>query len=267
MTAEASRTANRTFVLLPGAGGASAWYWQRVAPLLDAAGHDAISVDLSAEHAASGLPGYARAVTDAIAGREGTVLVATSLGAFTAPLVAEQVPLAALVFVNAMIPVPGETAAAWWDNTGQPGARIEAAERGGYPSEFDVATYFFHDVPASVAAVPEEDQHDEPDAVFEASCEFTAWPQVPIRVVAGAGDRVFPAAFQQRVARERLGVEADVLPGGHLMALSQPEPLARYLLAVCLLGRPPGDGEGPAAFEGGRLGHHLVTRVFHQDLA
>jgi hypothetical protein len=32
------------------------------------------------------------------------------------------------------------------------------------------------------------------------------------------------------VARDRLGVEADVLPGGHLMALSYPTELAGYLL-------------------------------------
>jgi pimeloyl-ACP methyl ester carboxylesterase len=53
---------------------------------------------------------------------------------------------------------------------------------------------------------------------------------VPIRVVAGADDRLFPAEFQRRVARERLGVEADVLPGGHLIALAHPDPLASYLL-------------------------------------
>jgi hypothetical protein len=27
-------------------------------------------------------------------------------------------------------------------------------------------------------------------------------------------------------------VEADVLPGGHLIALAQPDPLARYLLGA-----------------------------------
>jgi hypothetical protein len=51
-------------------------------------------------------------------------------------------------------------------------------------------------------------------------------------VVAGADDRFFPVGFQRALARERVGVEADVLPGGHLMALSQPAPLAAYLLAV-----------------------------------
>jgi hypothetical protein len=48
--------------------------------------------------------------------------------------------------------------------------------------------------------------------------------------VAGAGDRFFPAEFQRKVARDRLGVEADLLPGGHLMALSHPDVLAAYLL-------------------------------------
>jgi pimeloyl-ACP methyl ester carboxylesterase len=52
----------------------------------------------------------------------------------------------------------------------------------------------------------------------------------PTRVAAGADDRFFPVEFQRRVARERLGLRADVLPGGHLNALSQPRALADYLL-------------------------------------
>jgi hypothetical protein len=50
--------------------------------------------------------------------------------------------------------------------------------------------------------------------------------------VAGADDRFFPVEFQRQVARERLGLEADVLPGGHLIALARPEPLADYLVAM-----------------------------------
>jgi hypothetical protein len=48
--------------------------------------------------------------------------------------------------------------------------------------------------------------------------------------VAGADDRFFPAGFQRAQIRDRLGIEADVRPGGHLIALSQPEALTRYLL-------------------------------------
>ena len=36
--------------------------------------------------------------------------------------------------------------------------------------------------------------------------------------------------FPYRVARDRLGVEADVLPGGHLLPLVQPRLVADYLL-------------------------------------
>jgi hypothetical protein len=35
----------RSFVLIPGAGGV-AWYWHRVIPLLEQAGHEAVAVDL-----------------------------------------------------------------------------------------------------------------------------------------------------------------------------------------------------------------------------
>lgn len=220
-----------TYALIPGAGG-EAWYWSKVVPLLRDAGHEAIAVDLPGEDPAAGLPEYARLVAAAIEGRSDVVLAAQSLGGFTAPLVPALAPVTEIVFVNAMIPVPGETAGTWWEKTGQQEARLAAAERNGYSTEFDLATYFLHDVPAAIAAEGESYQRGEADAVFESVCDFGAWPDIPLRVAAGAADRLFPVEFQRQVARDRLGVEADVLPGGHLMALSEPEALARYLLAT-----------------------------------
>jgi hypothetical protein len=218
-----------SFVLIPGAGGA-AWYWHRVVPLLRDAGHDAVAVDLPADDETAGLPEYARLAADATGGRDDVVLVAQSLGAFTAPLVATAVALRGLVLVNAMIPVPGETPGDWWEATGWDDARVAAARAGGYSTDFDLAVYFLHDVPPDVAAAGEPYQRPEAAAVFRSVCDFAGWPAIPIRVVAGADDRFFPAAFQRRVASERLGVEPDVLPGGHLIALSQPAPVAAYLL-------------------------------------
>ena len=146
-----------SFVLIPGAGGA-AWYWHRVIPLLKRAGHGAIAVDLPGDDEQAGLPEYTDLVVDAIGDRDDLVLVGQSLGGFTAPLVAAKVPLHALVLVNAMIPAPGETPGAWWDNTGWAEARIAAAERGGYGTEFDEVGYFLHDVPPEVAATGAEQQ-------------------------------------------------------------------------------------------------------------
>ena len=220
----------RTFVLIPGAGGGATWYWHRVVPLLRVAGNEAIAVDLPGPDPAAGLAEYADIVASAAGGRDNVVLVAQSLGGFTAPMAAARCPVAGIVLVNAIIPAPGETPGAWWENTGQAAARIAAAERGGYRTEFDVQTYFLHDVPAEVLASGEESA--EADAAFGSVCDFSEWPGVHVSAVAGADDRFFPVNFQQRLARERLRIEADVLPGGHLIALSQPEDLARYLLAA-----------------------------------
>ena len=49
---------------------------------------------------------------------------------------------------------------------------------------------------------------------------------MPTRVIQVSDDRLFPLEFQRRVVRSRLGLELEVMPGGHLMALSQPVELA-----------------------------------------
>jgi pimeloyl-ACP methyl ester carboxylesterase len=221
----------RTFVLIPGAGGTE-WYWHRVVPLLEEAGHRAITVDLPADDPAAGLAEYARLVIGAAEGCSNVILVAQSLGGFTAPLAAVKADVRALVFVNAMIPLTGETPGDWWDATGWEEARRAAAERSGYPTEFDLDTYFLHDVPPEVAAAGERYQRAESDSVFASICDFGGWPRVPIRVAAGAGDRFFPASFQRSVAKNRLGIEPDLLPGGHLNALSEPTALTDYLLTI-----------------------------------
>lgn len=122
--------------------------------------------------------------------------------------------------MNPMIPVPGETPAAWWTNTGAVQAREARAARLGYPVEFDPRTYMFHDVPVAVLATvtPKGDQSQRP---FGDTATFTGWSG-PTTVIRGEDDRYFPIEFQQHLARERLGVEPIVVPGGHLVALSRP---------------------------------------------
>jgi pimeloyl-ACP methyl ester carboxylesterase len=51
-------------------------------------------------------------------------------------------------------------------------------------------------------------------------------------VIAGSDDRLFPLEFQRRVVRSRLGLDLEVMPGGHLIALSQPEELASRILSA-----------------------------------
>jgi len=220
-----------TFVLLPGAGGA-AWLWHRVTPLLEKAGHDVLAIDLPADDPRKGLRAYAKLVIGAIGKRRDVTLVAQSLGGFTAALVCARAPkkVRRLVFVNAMIPAPAETAGAWWSNTGSEKARKAAARRGGYPVDFDDQAYFFHDVPKPLVKALASHERDEAEIALREPADFEGWPDIPIHVISGKDDRVFPRAFQARVARERLGVRADEVPGGHLNALSHPRELAQKLI-------------------------------------
>jgi pimeloyl-ACP methyl ester carboxylesterase len=136
-----------------------------------------------------------------------------------------------LTFVNAMIPLPGETAGDWWDNTGATEARREAARKTGYGTEFDETTYFLHDVPEDVARDSASHAGDEARVIFKQPCRFDGWPEVPIHVLVGADDRFFPLDFQKRLAAARLNRGIDTVLGGHLVALSNPEALASRLLA------------------------------------
>src|SRR5687767_11308328 len=140
-----------TFVLLHGAGSDS-WYWHLVTPLLEAAGHDVVAVDLPCDDDTAGLADYVDTVVDAVGDRQGLVLVAQSLAGFTAPLVAERVPVDLIVLVAAMVPAPGETAGDWWTNTGQ-GEAMEAlaVAEGREPEDWDPATVFLHDLPPELA--------------------------------------------------------------------------------------------------------------------
>ena len=82
-----------TFVLIPGAGG-SAWVWSRLTPLLVDAGHEAIAVELPGDDETAGLPRYTELVVDAVGSHPDVVLVAGSLGGFTAPSYASRCPSA-----------------------------------------------------------------------------------------------------------------------------------------------------------------------------
>jgi len=220
-----------TYVLLPGAGGDS-WYWHPVADRLRARGHEVLAPDLPYDDESAGIVAHADIAVAAIGGRSDVIVATQSMGAFAAPLICDRVDVARLALVVPMIPAPGEAAGAWWEATGQAAARRENELRAGRDPDkpFDVVEGFFHDVPADLVeaamARPNGGQADKP---FDEPWPLDAWPDVPTRVLVGARDRLFPLEFARRVARERLGVEADVIDSGHLPALSRPDELTAWL--------------------------------------
>ena len=225
-----------TYVLIHGAGSDS-FYWHWVAPLLEERGHDVVAPDLPCEDESAGLDEYTNVVIDAIgdrAERTDVIVVGQSLGGFTAPLVAARVPVELIVMVAAMMPAPGESPGDWWANTGWAEARRVDAERLGVPADapFDAERDFFNGVPddvvAEVFARGEKQQAGKP---FEKPWPLIAWPDVPTRFLLCRDDRFFPAEFQRRVVKDRLGIVPDEIDGGHLPAFGRPAELVERLEA------------------------------------
>jgi pimeloyl-ACP methyl ester carboxylesterase len=218
-----------TYVFIPGAGG-DPWQFHLVIRDLEAMGQVAIGVTLPSGDDAAGWSEYADAVVESIGDRHDLVLVAQSLAGFTAPIVCERLTVDLLVLLNAMIPLPGETGNDWWSNTGSGTAHREHLASLGLPADADDRMIYFHDVPPDL--VDEAFSQGELQQSMTPMAQpflLAAWPDVPTRVLAGRDDRLFPVEFQRRVARERLGIEAEVIPGGHMASLSHPHELADQL--------------------------------------
>jgi pimeloyl-ACP methyl ester carboxylesterase len=205
-----------TFVLVHGGGG-SAWDWHLVEPVLREPGHEAVAVDLPSEDTSAGWSDYADTVVEAIGDRTGVIVVGHSLGGFTAPLVADRVPVDLVVFLAGMVPSPGELFADWWTNAGYESS-----------GEDDV---FYHDVPPKLAAEAQSHEREEASAALKEAWPLPALPDVPAKYLLCRDDRLFPATWARRHARERLGVEADEIDGGHYVTLSRPRELADRLAA------------------------------------
>ena len=231
-TAEATIIDMATYVLIHGAGSDS-WYWHLVRPQLERRGHDVVAPDLPCDDDAAGLWEYRDVVLAAIGAHNDLVVVAQSMGAFTAPLLCDQVPVSLLVVVAGMVPRPGEAPGEWWANTGHEQAKREQDEREGRPTggAFDPLVTFLHDVPPAVAAESAQHVRRQSGTPFEKPWPLPAWPDVPTRVLLCRNDRFFPAEFQRRVVRDRLGITPDEMESGHLPALGHPTELVERLEA------------------------------------
>ena len=207
-----------TYVLVHGAGDVAS-SWDEVVAGLRVRGHDAVAVDLPCEDESAGWSEYAETVLEAIGDSTDLVVVAHSLGGFTAPLVCARVPVDLLVLVAGMVPSPGETATEWWANTSHPKA-----------GEDPVAT-FMHDVPPDLAAQTLANGRDQAAAPMRERWPLEAWPDVATRYLLCREDRFFPADWTRRMVHARLGTIPDEIDGGHCPFLSRPEELAERLVA------------------------------------
>ncbi|OHX02668.1 MULTISPECIES: alpha/beta fold hydrolase [Micromonospora] len=208
-----------TFVLIHGGGG-SAWDWHLLVPELAARGHGAVVPELPIGDRSARFADFRRTVVDAVGGRDDLVVVGHSYGAFTAPLVADRLPVRLLVLLTPMIPRPGERPGEWWGNTGYR-----------EPEGLSEEQQFYNGVPAEIVARAPAHGREQVSAEWDEPWPLATWPAVPTTVLIGRDDQFFPADFQRRVAADRLGVVPDEIDGGHAVALSHPGLLADRLTA------------------------------------
>ena len=211
-----------TYALIHGAGDAGR-YWHLVEAELRDRGHETVAPDLPDDESASWTD-CAGTVVDAIGGRTDLVVVGQSLGAFTAPLVCDRVDADLLVLVAGMIPAPGETPNGWFKSSGYEDFMEDHEPK----HEGDLELYY-HDVSPELGAEAMGWARAAAGGPADEPWPLDAWPDVPTRFLLCRGDRLFHADFMRGLARDRLGIDADEIDGGHTPALSRPRELADRL--------------------------------------
>lgn len=220
-----------TFVLIHG-GGDVGWYWHLVEAELRARGHDVIAPDLPCDDETKGLAETADWLVQEIGDRRDLVVVGQSFGGFTAPLIADRLPVKVLIYLAAMIPEPSERPADWWDNTGYAeAAKTQAAKDGGLTGNKDPLIEYYNGVPKTLAEEALSRARDQSNASYYNPSPMKAHPAVPTKFILCRDDHLFPADFFRRLAPERLGVVPDEIPGCHCVALSHPKEVTDQLVS------------------------------------
>ncbi|MGH2556649.1 MAG: alpha/beta fold hydrolase [Actinomycetota bacterium] len=221
-----------TFCLIHGSGQDSR-AWDLLVRELAALGLEAIAPILPTEEAEAGAARYAQAVAEVLPPSQDVVVVAHSASGLFLPIVATFAPVARLVFLAAAIPVSGSS---FLDQLKpDPTAMFNPDWIGQNPFGDDDAarTFLFNDCTPEVAAWALTTRLDwYPARLYEEPCPLRAWPDVQSTYVVCTEDRTIQPEWSRRAAKERLGVEAIDIPGGHCPHISRPRELAALLTSL-----------------------------------
>ncbi|MGH8991648.1 MAG: alpha/beta fold hydrolase [Acidimicrobiia bacterium] len=218
------------------------WCWDLLAAELERLGHAAVAVDLPCDDWDAGLEDNAAVVTAALDGAgPDTVLVGHSMGGITIPVVAARRPVARLVFLCALVPEPGRSL----QETLSGGARMSTPEWDSLRQRHVVhddgsvswtqeaaIDAFYHDCPDELGRWAAARLRRQVWTTTREPCPLERWPEVDSSYVLCTGDKAFVPEWSRHVARERLGVEAIELAGGHSPMLSRPRELAEVLIRL-----------------------------------
>lgn len=247
-----SSSASCTYVLVHGAyhGG---WCYAKVVPLLEAAGHTIVAVDLPG-HGDNPVPreeitlaAYVRHVCSVIddlqAGPEGVILVGHSLGGVSISQVAEDRPekVKTLVFLAALMPRHGESRRDLSVRLNESSATTEAREQTAdglaYSVRAEYVKPFFYglcsdeDIGAARLRLVPQASEVATAAVSLSAARYGAVPRVYIECLR---DAAIPIDIQRRMVASLPCERVLSLDTDHSPFFSAPQELAAHLLSLAL---------------------------------
>jgi pimeloyl-ACP methyl ester carboxylesterase len=203
--------------------------WSLLVPELEKRGHQTVCVGLPNDPDASGIQ-YATVIASALAhSKEAPIVVTHSASGLFLPLVADRRPVSRLVFLAAIIPQIGKSFLEqmrenpdmlWPDWIGKDPAK-----------DHEAAVHFlFHDCSPEIArwAITTLRLTYARRAMAEVF-PLEHWPDIPSTYILCQEDRTVRPEWLRKAVRERLGVAAIELPGGHCPHVSRPADLAQVL--------------------------------------
>lgn len=193
-------------------------------------------MDLPIADPAAGASVYAETVVAASSDLASPVVVAHSMSGVALPLVATLRPVAKMVFMSAFIPVPGSSLA---DQRSRepidPDVSLAEAEF----TETDEGVFvvgaatakemFYNDVPGEVAEWAVGRLRPQAYRFMHETTPLESWPDVESGYILCRADRAVNPGWSRQAAKDRLGVEAHEIEGGHSPFLSRPAELADLL--------------------------------------
>jgi pimeloyl-ACP methyl ester carboxylesterase len=214
------------------------WCWDRLVEQIQGSGHHCLAIDLPCTLRESGTDENARVVLEALrdAGSD-VILVGHSAGGLTIPLVANRRAIRHLVFIAALLPVPGKSLAEQFEDEPEMiDPRFEFIDDGDGFCSIDparAANFFYNDCSSVDANWAIARLRRQTTLTITERTPLNRWPDTPKSYIIGDDDRVVRPSWAVRAARQRLGVEPMVMPGaGHSPFLSQPQQMANHLLAI-----------------------------------
>lgn len=183
-------------------------------------------MDLPCEQQDAGAREYAATIVEALRDvDEPVVLVGHSMGGVSIPLVPALRPVLRMIFIGALMPIPGTSIAE--QRSREPMSFPYIGGRAGLRDRFYNACT---DADADWAMSMMRPQSPRP---LDEVTPLERWPAVESSYILGTEDHATNPEWSRQAARERLGTEAVELVGSdHSPFLSRPAELASVLVAL-----------------------------------